>query len=260
MFEFLLALLPGNFVRIIMSLSKHSKHGDKSFVAPFFENSFRDLPKLICTFSNLRETDKEVFCMDVGSNVGLYASAMIEAGFNNVQCFEPNPEVLEHLKSNLQNFEKQAYSIHKFGIMRKSRTHLLKSPDYAFSSFKKKTDRYSKGTKTIFSDAPGGVECDFKSYEDFQHMLPKCPCALIKIDVEGSEYEVVRSLLPLISKDFPLIYIEMNPVYQHQNKNLIGTLCELGYCKAVRVADGAEFSVSVGIDLHDGKDYVFSTT
>ena len=82
---------------------------------------------------------------------------------------------------------------------------------------------------------------------------------LIKVDVEGAEYEVVKSLTPLILKDFPLIYMEMNPNYENSNKSLTATLYELGYRKASRVADGVEFEISTSIFLYDGKDYVFST-
>jgi hypothetical protein len=41
---------------------------------------------------------------------------------------------------------------------------------------------------------------------------------IVKIDVEGAELEVIKSLLNLIRRDKPIILIEMLPVYSEKNE------------------------------------------
>jgi FkbM family methyltransferase len=52
-------------------------------------------------------------------------------------------------------------------------------------------------------------------------------CALIKIDVEGMEEEVIRGGINLISKQHPLIYVENDRV--DKSKSLVTLLLDLGY-------------------------------
>ena len=43
------------------------------------------------------------------------------------------------------------------------------------------------------------------------------PIGIVKIDVEGAELEVVKSLLELIERDWPTLLIEILPVYSEDN-------------------------------------------
>jgi FkbM family methyltransferase len=53
------------------------------------------------------------------------------------------------------------------------------------------------------------------------------PCALLKIDVEGMEEDVIRGATKLIHKNQPIIYAENDRV--EKSKSLISTLRALGY-------------------------------
>lgn len=55
---------------------------------------------------------------------------------------------------------------------------------------------------------------------EFHHLttvLDEKSVGLVKIDVEGAELEVVKSLLQMIKHDKPIILIELLPVYSHGN-------------------------------------------
>jgi FkbM family methyltransferase len=71
---------------------------------------------------------------------------------------------------------------------------------------------------------------------------------IIKIDVEGAEFEVVRSLREVIKRDHPVILIEVLPVYSSENtlrqarqRNLEKMFSEFGYgiLRIEKTADNA---------------------
>ena len=53
------------------------------------------------------------------------------------------------------------------------------------------------------------------------------PCALLKIDVEGMEEEVIRGAVKLIGRHHPLLYVENDRV--DKSKSLVALLLGLGY-------------------------------
>jgi FkbM family methyltransferase len=54
-----------------------------------------------------------------------------------------------------------------------------------------------------------------------------CDCTLLKIDVEGMEEDVIRGATKLITKHFPLIYVENDRI--DKSKSLVALLQRLGY-------------------------------
>ena len=58
-------------------------------------------------------------------------------------------------------------------------------------------------------------------------MFGDSPCALLKIDVEGMEEDVIRGGLDLIKKNNPIIYVENDRL--EKSKSLIALLLDLKY-------------------------------
>jgi hypothetical protein len=54
-------------------------------------------------------------------------------------------------------------------------------------------------------------------YKSLAGILGEKSVGIVKIDVEGAELEVVKSLLELIKRDKPIILIELLPVYSVDN-------------------------------------------
>jgi len=54
-------------------------------------------------------------------------------------------------------------------------------------------------------------------FHSLTQILREKPVGLVKIDVEGAELEVVKSLLEVIKRDKPIILIELLPVYSEEN-------------------------------------------
>ncbi len=55
-------------------------------------------------------------------------------------------------------------------------------------------------------------------FETIAHLLPSDRVGWLKIDVEGAELEVVKSLAGVMERDRPMILLEVLPVYQAANQ------------------------------------------
>lgn len=74
------------------------------------------------------------------------------------------------------------------------------------------------------------------SWADVKSTVKSEKIAWLKIDVEGSEWEVIQTLAPKIQEDLPLIIIEILPVYHTGNterlrrqQSLENTILSWGY-------------------------------
>ena len=230
----------------------------KCFLAPILENSFSEINGLTALFSHLKISTSGKVALDIGGNIGMYASSMLMAGFEHVHIFEPNTEIKHYLENNLHNFDDQSYTSHYYGIAQKSETLKLSAPNYATKRKDKKFDLYNLGTKSIFGSGQNAVECNFLAYNDIPALKNLKHCDLIKIDVEGAELEVVKAITLVIKKFKPLIMVELNPNYIELNKELLTILKSIGYKTIERTSDQKIFNIYSDENLFDGKDYVFS--
>lgn len=251
--------IPYRYAEIISTRKTYVNINGKSFYAPILENGFPLIEKLTSRLIDIRKRTDGKVALDIGSNIGLYSSALIMAGFDHVHSFEPNKEIEKNLIFNLSNFDKDRYTIHDFGIATVSQNLKLSAPKYASELSKKKFDIYASGTKSIYGSGINSIECKFRKFDDIKILLNLKDCDLIKIDVEGAEYDVINSLIPLIKKFKPLIIVELNPNYKDQNAIIFDVLISLGYKSIERVKDKKMFNINDTKDFHDGKDYLFST-
>ena len=135
----------------------------------------------------------------------------------------------------------------------------MSSPIYATTNKNKKFDLYNSGTKSIFGSCENYIEYNFYAYYDIEALKQLKHCDIIKIDVEGAELEVIKSIFPVIEKYKPLIYIELNPNYKNLNSDIFDVLKSLGYKTLECVSDSKVYDINASQDFHDGKDYIFQT-
>ncbi|MCI0400574.1 MAG: FkbM family methyltransferase [Gammaproteobacteria bacterium] len=167
---------------------------------------------------------------DVGANLGqtLAKVSTLDASRQYVG-FEPNPSCLFYLQrlisSNLWN---QAMIVPVGLSNMDGIVELSGSSD---------TD----GGSTIIKDLrsiPQGRMTKFVPvfrYEAICGCLPKDKAAIIKIDVEGAELEVIETMSPLIDRDQPIIIMEILPTRSEdehraiRNEKLLSALRSLKY-------------------------------
>ncbi len=158
--------------------------------------------KLFDIYSNLLKEDDIV--IDVGAYIGSHTLPFAKCCPKGmVYTFEPNRELYRTLCENLELNCISNVRPYAVGVSNKSGHNTLYEREDG-------TSRISK--KTIKGD-PIKIECI--AIDTFLPHLNKCK--LLKIDVEGHEFEVLQGALKLIKNCRPYILIE---VFKHRRDTL----------------------------------------
>jgi len=165
--------------------------------------------------------------LDIGANMGFYSIALATLNPTlKVQSFEPQPRIYSCLATNLNlnNLESQV-KIYNYGLG--SREDSLKMYIPAFTGS-------GGGSFANLHIEEGDAEEVLVPVKPLDILVPtNSNVDLIKIDVEGFEFEVVQGGLELIQRDKPTIVIEllrkwMKP-FGKQPQDVINLLKPLGY-------------------------------
>ena len=120
-------------------------------------------------------------CIDIGSNVGMWTRELAQK-FEQVYCFEPNPNFIECFNKNITESNVKLFEL---GLSNKEHT-----ASQEFNS-------------TQMTNTPGNIQCrtlDSFNLNDID---------FIKIDVDGFEIEVLEGAVETITRNKPVINIEM---------------------------------------------------
>tara|TARA_Y100001978_G_scaffold35671_1_gene31580 strand:- start:264 stop:1169 length:906 start_codon:yes stop_codon:yes gene_type:complete len=156
----------------------------------------REIEMIIDLCKRLKLINKKSVAIDIGANIGNH-SIEFSKFFDHVKAFEANPDTFEILKFNTKNFDN--IRIFNFGLGKDDcimnmietknnigQSKVIKNPnteDIVFSIKIKKLDDILNTDKNI---------------------------NLIKIDVEGMEYDVLLGSEQLIKRNKPIIAFEQN--------------------------------------------------
>ncbi len=169
---------------------------------------------------------KEGDCfIDVGANIGLFslvASKRVGSS-GKVIAFEPfkrNYRILcNHILMN-QASNVQSENIAISNVSGKMRLHLNeKEKNFGMVSGVSNEHTYTEEAMTICLDA-------------YMETKIKSRVHLIKIDIEGLEYQAILGMLETIERHKPTLLIEINPIEkQPQNEKIETLLFKMGYRK-----------------------------
>ena len=143
--------------------------------------------------------------IDVGANVGyhsLYASLL----FKKVIAFEPVPEVFRQFKKSikLNGFRNvSAYNLACSSKNGKSYIH-FKNGAHGGAALRKRKTSHSISINTVSLD---------NFLKKYRHKI-----GLIKIDVEGHEFHVIKGMEKIIKKRKPVIIMEFIPDFLNKTK------------------------------------------
>lgn len=202
----------------------------------FFKNYLEQFPKLINFFlKNInffyiflpfekdykaleiifsKQSDKSGDIIDVGANHGQSSLSFRKLGFkrNNIYLFEPNRLLIRHIK----NIYDTKFYIFNFGLGHK------KENTYLYKAFLNNTtiDSLSssnlaslkKQIKSQFPDKEKYIRYEKEKIQllSFDSLKLKIKPIIIKIDVEGNEFNVVKGMFKTIKKFLPIIILEYN--------------------------------------------------
>ena len=147
-------------------------------------------PDTLNLFTQLLENSSHF--LDVGANVGLF-SIIAAAKGTKVTSFEPHPVIRKVLKKNLKGLPVKIY-------------------DFAASDSE-------EDVRLFISDEPGSHSLSMKQ-SDYVLVrsieidkIVKEDVDLIKIDVEGAEVKALKGMHNILSKNKPILIIEVDEVH-----------------------------------------------
>ena len=162
--------------------------------APTKSNGFQR-EHLLEAFKHVRNWD---IAVDVGAHVGFWAKDMAEK-FGKVYCFEPHPKTFACLAKNMAEYENVMLSCMALG-MREGHCDIVRGDPRTHNS----------GSEYIVPKTTGSIR--ITSLDD----VGVQGCDLLKIDVEGYEYAVLKGARKTITKYRPVIIMETDKPFSQR--------------------------------------------
>ncbi len=153
--------------------------------------------------------------IDVGGNLGISAMGFRELGYKNkIFLFEPNKYLFEKFIINKLLKGYKNICAFNFALGFRNETKNFYYPYYKnfclhyFCSFDKE---YIKNSlKMTFNNKKFRIFNKPMKIKKFDNINLKCVPKLVKIDVEGFDYEVLKGMKKSIDKHKPIILVEFN--------------------------------------------------
>jgi len=173
--------------------------------------------------------DEDNVFLDIGANIGYHTLSVATHLRDKVtiHAFEPIPRLCRQITESLALNEATNVTVHKSGLGLSSENRLLYlRPDNIGGS------GVVEYTQLNLAPVSGPITVPFTSLDEVLTGLPNL--TLIKIDVEGYEFEVLQGGQKLLQKFHPVIIMEFSPMFyrlEHANKanDFIDFLESLGY-------------------------------
>ena len=158
--------------------------------------------------------DKEIF-IDIGANIGNH-TLYFRNSFKKIYSFEPHPKTYKLLQLNTEDFPH------------------IKTFNIGLSNEKKQSHIFIEATTNVagahyIEDQKGGHKIFFEKFDDLYNF--ENSISFIKIDVEGNELDVLKSMKKNLENNSPIISLEFDMKDFSKNNEIISFLSELGYKK-----------------------------
>ena len=154
--------------------------------------------------SFLKDIEDAETAFDIGANVGTYtclAGRKLDSG--SIHAFEPHPNNIDRLRENIQlNDLTSSVKVHDYA---------LSDVTGEFDLSVRVSSEAAEGSHSLISDSDIGEKIPVSTYRGDELIGEELPEPdLIKIDVEGAEFKVIKGLQDTISKSEPIIYCELH--------------------------------------------------
>lgn len=153
---------------------------------------------------------KDKVVLDLGANIGSFAHMALQSGAKKVYSFEPDSE-------NCEVYRKQYHFVE--GKSKLYEAAVKKESGVAYLSANMKSDRVCQ---TTFREIRGREMIEVKAI-GFESILKKLKPQIVKIDIEGEEFNLDLKLLNKYNVEAIAIEIHTN----HDRKKAIKTMAQL---------------------------------
>jgi FkbM family methyltransferase len=157
--------------------------------------------------------------IEVGANIGAYTVGLAKAvgARGRVDAYEPQPACYALLEAQIALNQLYNIQAHRLAVGREPGKLWIPAIDYAAQG-------NFGGVALSSVQTANSEQVEVVTLDD---RMADRPCALLKIDVEGMEEDVIHGAAKLISRDHPLLYVENDRV--EKSKSLVALLLKLGY-------------------------------
>jgi|TARA_B110000259_G_scaffold161897_1_gene186328 FkbM family methyltransferase len=195
-------------------LKKSGKYLPKDYKKLIFSDPFKydDFINILCFIDPNSETN----LVDIGANVGEFTKDFIKFFPNNKSAllFEPIKKLSEDIKYNLKNV--CDYKLFNVGLSDEKGVKILKyqASNTTLASLKS----YSRDVNNFYNKKDGIEEkVEIDVLDNYKPYIKNHKNLIIKIDVQGNEFEVIKGGLSLISLSSILI-LECSFTSEYENE------------------------------------------
>lgn len=176
---------------------------------------------LECLEKNVLPNFTDKICLDIGANIGNH-SLTFSNYFKHIYSFEPNKRTFQLLKLNTSNKE----NITPFNVGASDVNKVYQAYEVVGNTA---ASRIVEGTEAL-NDKEDYTSYECKILDDYLPEEVTSEIGFIKIDVEGHEYQAVKSCTEIIKKSKPTLVLEiLKSSYVNGSYEVINLLKELGY-------------------------------
>jgi len=155
--------------------------------------------------------------LDIGANIGIH-SLLFAQKYDRVVAFEPHPQTFRLLSVNLENYAQNAIALN-IALYSDSRRLVLADA---------RPGNIGAASLHGSQDSADGFEVVTRALDEVAQ-LADLPIGLMKIDTEGTEYEVLLGAESLIEKNKPVVVMEDFKSLSGRRSEAVRFLEGLGY-------------------------------
>ncbi len=192
---------------------------------------------------------------DVGANYGLFTiiSSRLVGQNGSIHSFEPLPDAYNYLERNI--------SVNNLGNVVSNRVAVGQSSGHAMIHRFSDLPIGHTSLSSLGRQDSSPLACDVIALDDYLTEAKIADVNMIKIDVEGSERDVLYGASTLIKRNSPAIILEINRetanAFNYKPEDNITFLSELGYYFFLYSPKNKVLeSISVDSNIPDGADIV----
>lgn len=245
----------------------HMISGYSNLDLPEFYNSL----KAEVAFVKKCKMRDEITIIDAGANLGFYSMMFSLVENVSILSFEPFPETYQYLEKNILVNKISNVKTIEMGLFSENKNMPIGSPD-AFKFYGlltklfKFTDKEQAGCNSVFTSDNTAPTAKFVRGDDCSEIRALKHIDLIKIDVEGSELDVLRGLRDTILEHHPVLNVEFSinalAAANLSPSDLWDFLIELGY-ESYSICSGRSYletwqSMKRMPEITGSKDYLFT--
>ncbi|MFY7843264.1 MAG: FkbM family methyltransferase [Rhabdochlamydiaceae bacterium] len=195
----------------------------------------RSAPFEILNFGEYEKEDEEISyrllkngdtILDIGAHIGWFSINWAKRfPLSQIYAFEPVPAIFTYLKRNVNHNELPNVILNNYGCSDKNKEDWM----YYFQG----GSALSSVANLIDHPSPHKIKCEFRSIDEIVSLYKLKSVDLIKCDVEGSEWFVLKGAYKTLIQHKPIIFIELYEEWckkcGYSTKDVISFMRELGY-------------------------------